>query len=380
MSDEAQEQVPAAAPAEAAPEPEAASEPAPAEEPKKSVSFQKNDELTFDEAQAEIDAIKARAGQARESLKTSSPSTTSYGASYSSSSKSFGSFDDDSSKSKNMLSHLNSHSAMLNYKVQAARSLVRKQEDLLRNLARMRENMERSETELFSASDYYSSARHRPYGYFERRAESAPFISRRPAVREVSPVCQSSLEFTEQLSSMDKGASPALPSIASHVSNPIASTNDYQPDEEFEKEMAAIRKRVSDLSKKANEIPAPRYRSYEYESVLGTPGYAGGCGDLYGGVPESKFEVKTTNHIPTKRYGYVPRTTNNHSSVYSRHVPAVITTVSEPAAYPCSSFTQYVMDSLNEVDYPYACGGAASATSYGDLYDPLMSADIPLAY
>lgn len=285
MSDEAQEPV-AAAPVEETPAAAADPEPAPAaEESKKAVTFEKN-ELTFDEAQAEIDSIKARAGQARESLKTSStPSSSNYG-SYSSSSYSSGgsSGGGGESKSNNMLSHLNSHSAMLGYRVQTARSLVRKQEDLLRNLARMRENMERSESELYKASDYYGSSRHRPHGYFERRAESAPFISRRYQVREASPA-----EYTDHYASTsDKAVSPGP---ASHVSIPaVSTTSDYTPDEDFEKEMAALRKRVSDLSKKASDVPSPRYNSYDYESALGTSSYSrGGYGDIYGAT-EPTFE------------------------------------------------------------------------------------------
>ena len=381
MSDEAaQEPVAAAAPAEQTPAaadpeptPEPASEP-PAEDNKKAVTFEKN-ELTFDEAQAEIDSIRARAGQARESLRTTStPSSSSYG-SYSSSSYSSGAVDDP--KSKNMLSHLNSHSAMLGYRVQTARSLVRKQEDLLRNLARMRENMERSECELYKASDYYGSSRHRPYGYFERRAESAPFISRRSyQVRESSP-----LEITEQFasSSSDKAASP---SPIPHVSVPATSTTtDYTPDEDFEKEMAALRRRVADLSKKANDIPTPRYSSYDYD----TSSYSRGYGDIYGAT-EPKFEVKTTN-IPSPRYRHVPKTSTItlHTSVTKPiAIPAATTAcvyVEEPS-YPRSSFTEYVMDSLNESEYPYPYSSSVVTNAYGDVYDPLLSGvgDIPLAY
>lgn len=378
-------------------EPAVAAAPKPSEEPqpeakgpdcdtKKAVKFEQ-DELTFDEAQAEIDAIKARAGQARENLKTPSaytpPSSTSYG-SYSSSSASAYAQDEDAPKSKNMLSHLNSHSAMLNYKVQAARSLVRKQEDLLRNLARMRENMERSENEIGKASDYYSSTRHQPSrGYFERRAESAPFISRRPQVREVSPSLSSigNIEVPEHRIS-DKAYSPTPISISTNISTTpatLVSSSDYAPDEEFEREMAAIRKRVANLSKQATEVKTPKYNSYDYGSGLPSS-YPEGYNGIYttAAVPEVKASKSYRMHAPSRTHytARLPATTPTHST---KHVPVPVLTDGTSSSYPRNSYTDYLMESLNSLEQPTN----TSTSELHDLYaDPLAAplTDCSLAY
>lgn len=365
-------------------------------EPKKSVKFETN-ELTFDEAQAEIDAIKARAGQARESLKSVPASTgSSYSSSHSSSTASGYSYEDDAPKSKNMLSHLNSHSAMINYKVQAARSLVRKQEDLLRNLARMRENMERSENELGKASDYYSGSRHQSRGgYFERRAESAPLISRRQQVRdrEVSPVISvCSIERTSDIGSEITPTFAVVPNVSSvstHISatpRPAVSYSDYQPDEQFEREMAAIRKRVSNLSKAANEVTTPKYNSYDYDSSLTSNYLKGGYSDIYS-TPESCLKVKNrlTKHAPVPRTYHSPLPPVRTSAYATKYVADD----NDNDLYPRNSYSEYLMDSVNSLpDYSVGpTNGIVNHSVYDpeliDLYaDPLSSGvgDCSLAY
>ncbi|XP_067929673.1 uncharacterized protein [Watersipora subatra] len=344
------------------------------DEPKKSVKFETN-ELSFDEAQAEIDAIKARAGQARENLK---PSTTasSYKSSYSP--YSLSSLEDDVPKSKNMLSHLNSNSAMISYKVTTARNLVQKQEALLRNLKTMRENMERSSVEISRASDYLSPVRVPARGYFEKRAESAPFISRRQ-VREVSPAfsAQYSIEAPERVSS--KASSPTPVSFSTRISSlptPISSS-DYQPDADFEKEIAALRKRVSDLSSKANEPIRPRYSSFDYEMALGASVPEIHTVDI-NALSEPKLEVKNA-----RTPKYVPKTHHiSKPDLSSRAVLSNTHASNENGMndnYLHSTYTNYLMESLKDLDtYP-----ASTSLESHELYtDPLAATatSYPLAF
>ena len=337
-------------------------EPKPEPEQKKSVTFGSN--LTFDEAQAEIDSIKARAGKARESLQSSQSSAT---PSYTPSSSTTASYmSDEMPKSKNMLSHLNSHSAMLNYKVNAARSLVRKQEDLLRNLARMRENMERSENELGKASDYYTPNRHLPRKY-DYRSDA---ISRRQVsgLMSASPQTTATTDFESSIH--HKAASPAPVSLTSSFSVsadpkplPSSSSSDYQLDENFEKEMAAIRRRVAAISKQANDVTSSsRYRGYDdiYDMPDLSTSYLRNTtsDDLYN-VPDSLYEVK---YSTTPYYPRAP-------SVYSQTTPVYLHEPShdvEVSSFPQNSYADYLMDSLNE----YPAYSSSPSNQYDAYYDP----------
>lgn len=340
--------------------------------PKKAVKFDAN-ELTFDEAQAEIDAIKARAGQARESLKSVPVASSSYSTN---TSTTVCSYDDDVPKSKNMLSHLNSNSAMINYKVTTARNLVQKQEALLRNLKMMRENMERSSVEISRASDYFSPIKVQPRGYFEKRAESAPLISRRHQVRELSPLATPSVNpvITESRDPSERAYSPTPLSISTHVSSVPApvSPADYQPDAEFEQEMAAIRRRVANLSKQANEIPKPRYSSYDYDSELSS-GYPGGYNSLYTPL-EPKIEVKSnrSHRAPVSRMRHVSLPSKTIHS--SKHVPD-----DYGITYPRNTYSEYLLDTVNSLD-PYPTSSSDSLDLHGLHANPLAATDLPMAY
>lgn len=369
MSDEIQEQVAATGDEEAA-----ADEVSEDAAPKKSVKFDHQNELSFDQAQAEIDAIKARAGQARENLKAVPASST---ASYSTYNASSSSLEDDVPKSKNMLSHLNSNSAMINYKVTTARNLVQKQEALLRNLKMMRENMERSSVEISRASDYFSPIRVQPRGYFEKRAESAPLISRRHQVREVSPVFSASdLDATEQRSTLERAYSPVPLSISTPVSAiPPLSSADYEPDEEFEREMKAIRNRVANLSKQANEVAKPKYSTYDYESGLSST-YPSGYNDIYT-APQPSIGVKNSRSpkFAPKSYqsSLPPKTvyTSKHASV------------DNDVSFPHSSYTDYLMETVNNLDSAYPVTETTSLDLQTLHADPLAASsvpDYPIAY
>jgi len=269
-------------------------EPAPATESStesKSVTFDSKD-LTFDEAQKEIDEIKARAGEARQSLRASSEcGTTSSAGNYS-----FASSYTPSAPS-NMLSHLNSHSAMLQYKVQTARSLVRKQEDLLRNLARMRENMERSEIEIIKASDFYTSRRHFPRRTYEPtpRKEVAP-----------APVTESVDLEVERMSDIGSPCSARKSAGFTYTAPaPVVESASYELDEDFEREMAAIRKRVAALGRQANEVSKPRLSSddYLYDTSLTSSYLRGYGGDIYSRADTSRYEVKPQmSRTPSSSY------------------------------------------------------------------------------
>lgn len=350
----------------AEPKQEEAQQEEPEKQPeKKSVKFQHDDDLTFDEAQAEIDAIRARARGARENLK---PESTSKSSSYVSSASSYKSYEDDTPKSKNMLSHLNSASAMLNYKIQSARSLVRKQEDLLRNLARMRENMERSECEMIKTSDYFTPSRYSTRRY-NTRADSAPVT--RPQVRDKSPNPISLTSYEEDVKYSDKPCpKPYTSSVTSSYSvsarPPPVSTNDYQPDEDFEREMAAIRKRVADLTKKANEVYTPRMSSYDYLDDYTMPSltsrYLRDYDDLYKTQPSYEVTKQPAEYeVPATYYYYVPE-----PSTYHVHVPSYQAAEETPAS---SSYSRYLMESLDETPSYYQ-----STPDLSELYyDPLVT-------
>ncbi|KAF6029504.1 hypothetical protein EB796_012191 [Bugula neritina] len=347
-----------------------------ADEPQQSVR-EDAEELSFDEAQAEIDAIKAKAGKARENLRStperSSCSLISPGYVP----------EDEIPKSKNMLSHLNSNSAMLNYKVQGARSLVRKQEDLLRNLARMRENMERSENEIGKASDYYTPHRYQSRGYFEKRSETAPLISRRHQVREVSPA--------ESLNSLDASDYKYVPSsyspphtttkFSSQLSSSvpatsIVSTSGYEGDNEFEREMAAIRKRVANISKQANEAATPKFSSYDYDPILPSTYLPGSYSGIHSVPQTSKLEVKrSTSYKPLPRTHHTPVSPKPvHTTKFNMAVDSNATT-----ELPRNSFSDYIMDAMNEIDN-YPCSSKELPDLYKDPIAVSSAGNCPLAY
>ena len=364
------------------PEPTAPSDVAAAEadsidNKEKSPKVEDSNELTFDEAQAEIDAIKERAGRAKENLKFApAASNSTISSSYSSYTPSSMAYEDESPKSRNMLSHLNSNSAMMNYKVTTARNLVQQQEALLRNLKTMRENMERSSVEIGRASTYFSPVRVPQRSYYEKRAEPSPTITRRQ-VREVSPVYSpySNLELTEKIS--ERAYSPARISISNHVSTlpPPVSSIDYQPDEDFEKEMASLRKRVADLSKQATEPPMPKFSSYDYGSTLLDNSLGEYTEKSVAPPPEPKIEVKkprTHKVAPQTHYTKLPPKT-----VYtSMHVP-VDNDLS--CSFPVNSYTDYLLETVNNLE---PCTNSSSL-DLKDLYaDPLANSlsDYPSAY
>lgn len=183
-------------------------------------------------------------------------------------------------------------------------------------------------------------------------------------------VAATSIAHVETDRRPDRSYSPTPAASISSVSvptKPLTTTttyDDYQPDEEFEREMAVLRRRVSDLTKKANDVTTTKYSPYyDYEYLSDSPSLTANLHDydIYKVTePSSSYEVN-----PTSFTTYTSLPTSYYRSTSYTPVSATPTCDEADTYVPHSSYNEYVLNCLNGI--PDYSQNVCSSSYYDDL-------------